>query len=185
MKWLYVLSKFVYFPGSFLKALWEHLTCRNLQIPIADADAYFGKGYDCGHVQMLPPDSAKKCFAACLLPGIGNLLFGLPAFAAGCFALGYLGVDVIDPLTGSFCPLFPVYVLIYLFGASCLCSLFPRVRDAKHMWRSLYRKCGDASVAGKVFAFLPAGFLTAGAYLERSALPFLVSLGLLVYWIMT
>ncbi len=185
MKWLYVLAKYVYFPGSFLKALWEHLTFRNLQVPIADADTYFGKGYHCGHVQCLLSDDARKSFFACLLPGIGNLLLGLPAFAAGCVALGYLGVDVIDPLEHTFCPLFPVYVLLYLFGASCLCSLFPRVQDARHMWKSLYGRQSSASGMLKALAFLPAGGLSVGAFLERSSVLFLATLALLIYWIMT
>ena len=184
MKWLYVLSKYVYFPGSFLKAFWEHLTCRNLRVPIADADTYFGSGYACGHVEPLTPDTPGRCFWLCMLPGIGNLMLGIPAFIAGCVTLGYLGVDVIDPMSGKFCPLFLVYVLLYLFGASCLCSLFPRTEDARQMWRALYGRDSAAHPAGKVFAFLPAVFVSAGAYLERTTIPFLLSVGVLVYWIL-
>ena len=182
---LYVLCKTIYFPGTFLKGFWEHLICRMLGVPIYAADAYITRNRLCGHVAMLPAPTPGKSFLVCFLPMLGNLIVGLPAFAAGVLTLGYLGVDVIDPLTGKFCPLFIVYVLLYLFGASCLCSLFPFTEDALHMWHMLYGRESKTGVPAKIFAFLPVCCMTAGAYLEKYSVTFFASVAFLVDWILT
>ncbi|MBQ7540738.1 MAG: hypothetical protein IJT44_00430 [Clostridia bacterium] len=185
MTWLYVLTKTVFFPGTFLKGFWEHLICRALNVQIFAADAYITRNRLCGHVSMMPAPTARKSFFVCFWPMVLNFLIGFPAFSAGAMTLGFLGVDVVDPLTGKFCPLFLVYVLLYLFGASCLCSLFPVVEDAVHMWRMHYGHDSKAGAAAKVFAFLPACVMTAGAYLEKYSVTFLLSVAFLVYWIVT
>ncbi len=185
MTWLYVLTKTIYFPGTFVKAFWEHVTCRLLGLEIYAADAYLSRNRLCGHVSMLPAPTASKSFFACFLPSLLNLSLGFPAFAAGMLTLGFMGVDVIDPLTGKFCPLFILYVLLYLFGASCLCSLFPYTEDALHLWRTLYGKDSTASTVGKIFAFIPTCLMTAGAYLEKYSVTFFVTVAFLVYWILT
>ena len=182
---LYVIAKAVYFPGTFLKGFWEHLACRILGVPIYAADTYFSKNALSGHVSMIPAETAAKSFFVCFLPSLANFLLGMPAFAVSVMTLGFMGVDVIDPMSGKFCPMFIVYVLLYLFGASCLCSLFPYTEDARNMWRMHFGRGSDVGAVRRALAFLPACFLTGGAYLERSGIPFLVSIGLLVYWILT
>lgn len=185
MKWIYVLTKAMYFPGTFMKGFWEHLTCRILHIPIYAADRYVSRNVLSGHVSMTPAQTPAKAFFACLLPTVMNCIVGLPAFAAGTVTLGFLGVDVIDPLSGSFCPLFVLYCLLYLFGASFMCSLFPYTEDIRHAWTSVYGKDSQVSVLGKVFAFLPSCILAAGAYLEKYCVTWFLSVGFLVYWILT
>ncbi len=185
MTWLYVLTKTVFFPGTFLKGFWEHVTCRLLGVQIYAADTYLSRNRLCGHVYMLPAPTAARSFFVCFLPGFLNLFLGFPAFVVGVVTLGFMGVDVIDPLTGTFCPLFILYVLLYLFGASCMCSLFPYVDDVRHLRQMLYGKDSKASAVGKVFAFLPTCVMTAGAYLEKYSVTFFVTVAFLVYWIVT
>ncbi len=185
MTWLYVLTKTIFFPGTFLKGFWEHVTCRLVGVDIYAADTYLSRNRMCGHVSTIPSPSALKSFCVCFLPGFMNFFLGFPAFAVGVITLGFLGVDVIDPLTGKFCPLFILYVLLYLFGASCLCSLFPCTEDTNHLRQVIYGKDSKASGAGKVFAFLPTCVMTLGAYLEKYSVTFFVTVALLVYWILT
>ncbi|MBR5618820.1 MAG: hypothetical protein IKW76_03710 [Clostridia bacterium] len=185
MTFLYVLTKTIYFPGTFIKAFWEHVICRLLGVEIFAADTYLSRNRLCGHVSMLPPANAGKRFLLCFLPALLNFSLGFPAFAAGAVTLGFLGVDVVDPMTGKFCPLFILYVLVYLFGASCLCSLFPYVDDVRHLWRTHYTADSTASGAGKVFAFLPTCLMMIGAYLEKYCVTFFVTVALLIYWIVT
>ena len=185
MTGLYVLVKAICFPGTFLKAFWEHLSCRTLGVPIYAADTYISGNILSGHISMIPAETPGKSFFVCFLPSLVNFLIGFPAFAAGVLTLGYLGVDVIDPVSGKFCPMFIVYVLLYLFGSSCLCNLFPYTQDALHMWRMHFGKTGQAGMVRKVFAFLPICILTGGAYLERFCVTFLASVALLVVWIVT
>ena len=185
MTWLYVLTKTIYFPGSFLKGFWEHVICRLLGVDIYAADTYLPRNRLCGHVAIIPPLSAVKSFFVCFLPSLLNLSLGFPAFVAGVVTLGFMGVDVIDPMSGKFCPMFILYVVLYLFGASCLCSMFPYVEDATHLWRTHYGKDSTATGAGKVLAFLPTCVMMVGAYLEKYCVTFFVSIALLVYWIAT
>ena len=128
---------------------------------------------------------SSKSFFVCFLPSLINFLIGFPAFAVGVLTLGYLGVDVIDPMSGQFCPMFIVYVLLYLFGAACLCNLFPYTQDALHMWHVHFGKGSRVRLPRKLFAFLPACILTVGAYLERYCITFFASLIVLVCWIIT
>ncbi len=185
MTWLYVLTKMIYFPGSFLKGFWEHVICRLLRVDIYAADTYMSRNRLCGHVSMIPSPNAAKSFFVCFLPSLLNLSLGYPAFAAGVVTLGFMGVDVVDPMSGKFCPLFILYVILYLFGASCLCSLFPYTDDVLHLWRTHYGKDSTASGAAKVLAFLPTCLMIAGAYLERYCVTFFASIAVLVYWILT
>ena len=185
MTLLYVLSKAAYFPGSFLKAFFEHIFCRLFGVKIYAADHYITRNALSGHVAMLPAETPAKSFWVCFLPMLCNLFFGLPAFAVGVMTLGYMGVDVIDPLTGNFCPLFILYCLLYLFGASFLCSLFPYTEDARHLWQMLYGQNSTASMPAKILAFIPTCLLVAGACLEKFAIPFLLSIAYLVYLILT
>ena len=185
MTWLYVLTKTIFFPGAFLKGFWEHVTCRLLGVEIYAADTYLSRNRLCGHVSMLPEPNAAKSFFACFLPMLLNFSLGFPAFACGILTLGFMGVDVIDPLTGKFCPLFILYVLLYLFGASCMCSLFPYTEDVRHLWRTHYGSDGTASGVGKVLAFLPTCLMTVGAYLEKYSVTFFITVAFLVFWILT
>lgn len=185
MTLLYALTKAIYFPGTFLKAFWEHLACRIFGVPIYDADAYLSRSTLSGHVSMIPSESAAKSFFVCLVPGVANLLIGFPAFAGGILTLGFMGVDVIDPMSGQFCPMFVVYVLLYLFGASCLCSVFPYIPDVLHIWQMYFGKESRVSAVRKAAVLLPAGVMTLGAYLERYCITFFATLALLIYWIMT
>lgn len=182
---LYVLTKTIFFPGTFLKGFWEHVMCRLLDVEIYAADSYLSRNRLCGHVSMLPEPNASRSFFVCFLPSLLNFFLGFPAFVVGVLTLGFMGVDVIDPLTGKFCPLFILYVVLYLFGASCLCSLFPYAEDARHVWRTHYGSESTASTAGKVLAFLPTCLMNVGAFLEKYCITFFVCIALLVYWIVT
>ena len=185
MTWLYVIAKAVFFPGTFLKGFWEHLCCRTLGVPIYAADAYISKNVLSGHVSMIPAETPGKSFFVCFLPALISFLIGFPAFATGVLTLGVLGVDVIDPMSGKFCPMFIVYILLYLFGAACLCNVFPYTQDALHIWHTHFSKDSTVGTARRILAFLPVCILTGGAYLERYSVTFLLSIGLLAYWIIT
>lgn len=183
MKWVYILTKAMYFPGTFLKGFWEHAVCRTLRIPTAEVKHYVSQTMYSGHVSMTPATKPSRAFFACFLPSVMNFLIGFPIFSAGAVTLGFLGVDVIDPMTGQFCPPFVLYVVLYLLGASFLCNLFPYIEDIRHATRCIYGKDSSIGNVGKVFAFLPTAILTAGAYLERYCVTWFLSVGLLVYWI--
>lgn len=185
MSFLYSLTKAVFFPGTYIKAFFEHIICRLLGIKIYAADSYISKNVLSGHVAAVSPESSGKSFFFCLLPGILSFIVGFPAIFVGTLTLGYLGIDVIDPISGSFSPMFIVYCLIFLFGASFFNSLFPYTEDAAHMWKVLYGKNSKANITEKIFAFIPSCIIVAGSYLERYCVSFAIYIGVLVYWILT
>ncbi len=185
MSFLYVLSKFIFFPGTYIKAFFEHVICRLLGISILSAESYVSRNTVSGHIFAVPPETAGKSFFFCTLPGTLSFIVGFPAVFVGALTLGYLGIDIFDPITGAFSPMFIVYCVIFLFGASFFNSLFPHTEDAVHMWKTLYGKGSTAKPIGKIFAFVPAVITVAGAFAERYCVPFVFYISVLIYWIVT
>lgn len=164
---LYIITKILTFPGAYLRAFWEHLTCRLLRLPV-ERDGYLHLDETCGHVEHA---MASKRFAAFLIetgPGFMNFITGLPLFLCGVIQLRILGVRY-----GDVQWLFVVYAAALYLGASLLCSLFPMVEDALNAHFLIYQAPGKNPV-GMVFAAVPHFIALAGAYLEKYCLPFLL-----------
>ena len=175
----------MFFPGTYMKAFFEHIVCRVLGIKVYSAQKYISKTALSGHVSVVSDDSASKSFFFCFLPGLLSFIVGAPSVLVGCVTLGYLGIDVIDPLTGAFSPMFIVYCLVFLFGASFFTSMFPYHEDAVHMWNVIYGKANHTHPIWKLIAFVPSCIIVAGAFLERYCITFLMYVAVLVMWILT
>ncbi|MBR2730768.1 MAG: hypothetical protein IKD72_02135 [Clostridia bacterium] len=174
MRILYIITKILTFPGAYLRAFWEHLTCRILKLPV-EREGYLHLDETCGHVEH---GMASRKFAAYLIetgPGFMNFITGLPLFLCGLIQLRILGVRMNDNTA-----LFFVYIAALYLGASLLCSLFPMVEDALNAHFLIYQAPGKNPL-GMVFAALPHFIALIGAYLEKYGVPFLLVAGYLVY----
>ena len=185
MSILYSLTKAVFFPGTYMKAFFEHIICRILGINIYSADSYISKNVLSGHVSALPSDTAGKSFFFCFLPGLLNFIVGLPAVLLGLVTLGFLGIDIFDPVSSSFSPMFIVYCLIFLFGSSFFTNLFPYFEDARHMWHMIYGKDSKANIFWKIIVFFPSCIIMIGSFIEKHCISFFLYIGILAYWIIT
>lgn len=164
MRMLYIIGKFITAPGSFLRAFWEHITCRILKLPVEEGK-YLSADELCGHVDH---PLAKKGFAAYLMatgPGFMTMITGWPLFLMGYVNLVIMGITPYDSI-----PLFIFYVLALYVGVSLLCCQFPLVEDIMNFRELAYTE-KKVNPVGRIFAFIPAVVTQIGAVLEKYSVP--------------
>jgi hypothetical protein len=171
---VYLISKLLTFPGAYLKAFWEHLTCRILGIPVENS-GYLRFNEVCGHVEHQLTRSKAKSFLVCFLPSMLNSLFGISMFFAGFINLCLLDVRAADPATKTKLTFFVVYIILLYFGSALMCNLFPLFEDALNMWEVLYSHNGGAHIVWKIVLFAPTVIMVAGSWLERFGLTVLLT----------
>lgn len=181
MKIIYVITKLITFPGAFSKGFLEHIFCRIFKVNIYAADKYVTTNTLSGHVSMLPHDGYLRSFFVCFLPGAVNFIIALGGYACAVSTLGIMGIRISDPFTGLKNPLFFLYVVFFWFFGSMMCNLFPYYDDALHAWKTIYGKDSKANIFAKVILFIPSAVFTAGAYLEKYGITFLVNIALGVF----
>lgn len=168
---IYLTVKLLTFPGTFLKAFWEHCILRIMRIHVEDRK-YMSMNEMCGHIEHRLIKSKAKSFLFCLLPGVINGILALPMLFAGAVNLFYLGAGMRDITTALLSPLFFVYIVIYYLGAALWCNKYPLFEDVLHLWDEIFRR--DTPVIAKILLFIPTSVMYAGAFLERYGLNFLL-----------
>ncbi len=171
---LYIISKIITFPGAYLRAFWENVTCKILNLPI-EIPGYLRLDENCGHVEHA---LAGKGFAAYLIatgPAFMNFNTGLWIFLGGFIQLNYMGITPYDSV-----PLFILYVLMTYIGVSLLCNVFSSVEDAMNLHDLLYSQ-KKGNVVGRIFAYIPTMINYAGAYAEKFGITVIVWIALLIY----
>ncbi|MCR5484357.1 MAG: hypothetical protein K6F09_02065 [Clostridiales bacterium] len=177
---LYMISKYITFPGAYMKGFFEHIVCRMLKADIYSAEKYVKNNALSGHVYIIPPTGAAKSFLVCFLPGLFNFILGAASYAVSIVTLGFLGVRYWDIFSGTRNPMFFVYCVLLYFSASIMCNLFPYYEDAEHMWKKLYGKKNRTPLILKILLFIPSAVILVGAYIERYALSLLINIALTV-----
>lgn len=175
MTWLYIISKFIVFPGAYLRGFWEHLTCKLLKLPV-EPGGYLRMDEACGHVEH---SLARKQFAAFLMatgPGFMNFITGLFIFLWGFINLKYMGMTFYDSV-----PLFILYVLCVYVGASLLCCLFPLTEDVLNYWSIAYTKNPKRRIIGSILGFIPMLLTRIGAFLEKYCVIFVLWVAFLIW----
>ena len=171
---LYIASKFLTFPGAYIKGFWEQLTCKLLGLPV-EVPGYLRIDEACGHVEHAFP---KKGWAAYLIatgPAFMNFNIGLWIFLAGFMNLFCMGVTPSDSIV-----LFIVCVLMTYLGVSMLCNVFPLVEDVMNLYDLLYRQ-KKGNIIGRIFAFIPTVITYAGAYLEKYCITVVLWIAAMVF----
>ncbi len=162
---LYILTKYLTFPGVLVRALWEQLVCRACGVPIEDTRA-LRRDELCGHIEHELMPKSRGAFAICFVPAF---LGGLLAFL---LAIGpTLGLFVFE-MTGI--PGMIVNLFAYWFACSLFVNSYPSVEDALNMRDKVYH---EGTILQKI-VYAPAFvFLFLGAYLERYCITFLIAVG--------
>ena len=183
MRIFYVITKFLLFPGAYLRGFWEQVTCRILHLMV-ESDGYMRLDEACSHVDHSLPE---KQFAAYLMstgPGFMNFNMGMAFFLFGFLNVKVLGITPYDSL-----PLFIVYVISMYIGVSLLNCLFPLTEDILKYWDIAWGKSKPIKKKGrkvtggvrKVIA-LPFTLITrAGAFLEKNCVIFILWVAFLVW----
>lgn len=166
---IYVIVKYLTVVGTFLKAFFEHLTCRVYEVLIEDG-RYLAPNEMCGHIEHEFIKKKGVCFGVCFFPFLFNLILGLVFTSAGAMDILYLGVF----FTESGFPNLPAYLFLWI-GISLLTNLFPSWEDALTMKELIYKNGTNLFV--KIIAAPIFAVLFCGAWLERRGLTLLTSIG--------
>lgn len=163
---IYVISKYLTIIGTSLKAFWEQLFCRILQIPVQDA-SYLSSTELCGHIEHEFTESKVKSFLLCYLPGAMNRFFGYGMLIGGYLGLFYLEVSSEDTI-------FWVYLAMLYVGISLMCNNAPLYEDALLNWDLLYGKEQKTNIVVKILAFIPSVYFIVSALMEKYAISLLL-----------
>lgn len=163
---IYVISKYLTIIGTSLKALWEQIFCRILQIPVQDA-SYLNSTELCGHIDHEFSESKVKSFLLCYLPGAMNRFFGYGMLIGGYLGLFYLEVSSEDTI-------FWVYLAMLYVGISLMCNNAPLYEDALLNWDLLYGKEQKTNIVVKILAFIPSVYFIVSALMEKYAISLLL-----------
>lgn len=171
MRILYVIGKYITFPGAYLRAFWEHMTCLLLGLPVENT-GYLRTDEMCGHIEHFLPKKAWAAYLSATAPGFMGLITGLPLVVLGVLNLRFMGISFADSKV-----LFVLYIALIYIGASVMCCLHPQFEVAQNLWDITLEKLRSKdkkSVVGGVFMFLPALVTYVGAVLERFSVPVLI-----------
>jgi hypothetical protein len=162
MDCIYVIIKWLTFPGALIRAFLEQLSCKLYNVPV-EYPKYMQNNSLCGHVdhELI---SGKGSFGICFIPHIITLIAGLVILIPGAVQIFYLNnYDWIS------------FVLVY-FGISLLSNVFVLPEDAASMWDSLYGKDSKASKASKILLAPGAAVIYAGSRLDVYSITFVIAI---------
>lgn len=172
MTTLYIITRFLTFPGAMTRAFWEQVVCRIHKTAVED-NRYLRNDEMCSHVEHEFMPTASRAFAVCFVPLLLQIVLAFLVATPAAFDLLYLGAF-------SF-PKGIIDVICLWVGFSLLVNCFPSLEDAMNMIDKLYR--GKANVFQKIIFAIGAGICYVGAFLERYCLTFLSSAVLMIWCI--
>ncbi len=163
MTGLYVLIKYLTFPGALIRGFWQQVVCRISKVPVED-NRYLRRDEMCSHIEHEFMPKARGAFALCFVPAFMNAIGALclaliPAFVVMYLQLGGLTFKILGAIS-------------YWFAFSLYVNSYPLIEDAIHMKAKIYK---EGNILQKIF-YTP-GFicLYVGAYLERYCITFLIA----------
>lgn len=166
MTTVYVIVKYLTFPGAILHSFFEHVCCRWFKIMVDDARPIQANEM-AGHVDHELVKRKGPSFDFCFIPFLFNFLIGL-------FTMAYATVTIY--YFKRFTELFS-WICLYI-GISCLTNLFPQIEDVMMIKENFYIK-KNGKKKGTVSKVLIAPFyaiLYVGAKLEKLGLTLLTSI---------
>ena len=164
MTGFYILTRYLTFPGAFLRCLWEQMVCRIHGVPMEDT-RMLRRDELCSHIEHELFPKAGGAFAVAFVPALFNAVLGL-LLAIGP-TLGTFVFHMNNPILTA------VNVVAYWFSCSLYVNSYPSIEDALNMKEKLYHK---GNLFQKII-FTP-GLVCCyiGASLERWGLTFLLAL---------
>ena len=171
---IYMITRFLTFPGALTRGLFEQIVCRIHKNAVED-NRYLRSDENCSHIEHELMPSAGSAFAICFVPMLCQLVLGLFVSITAATDLLYLGYF---PLPQGIIDIVCLWV-----GFSLSVNCFPSVEDALNMWEKLYKTKGHI---GKKIIFAPGAVICfAGAYLEKYCLTFVSGIALTLIFAFT
>lgn len=161
---LYILTKYLTFPGALVRGMWEQIVCRICKVPVED-NRYLRKDEMISHVEHEFMPKAQGAFALCFVPAFMNAIGALFLCVAPIMFTLYVQIDD-TALT-------IVNLIAYWFAASLMVNSYPLVEDAWNMMEKIYK---HGNIIQKVLYAPGAAFLFVGAYLEKYCITFILAI---------
>lgn len=163
MTGLYILTKYLTFPGALTRGMWEQIVCRFSKVPVED-NHYLRKDEMSSHIEHEFMQTARSAFAVCFVPFLFQLIGSVFLGVMPSILLLYLGFngDILFTVAS---------VVSYWFAASLLSNCFPLIEDVLNMTEKVY---GKGNILQKIFYTPGIAILYVGAYLERYCLSFIL-----------
>lgn len=165
---IYILTRFLTFPGALVRGFFEQLVCKTHKTVVED-NRYMRRDENCSHIEHELMQTPGSAFAICYIPHICQLLLAFFVSLTALVNLLSLGYYV---MPGAVIDIVCLWV-----GFSLTVNCFPSVEDAMNMWEKIYKTSGH--VFGKIIFFPGAVICYIGAYLEKYSLTFVTGLALL------
>ena len=159
MSILYIITKYITFPGALLRCFWEQFMCKIGKVPIEN-NKCLQVNEMCGHIEHEIVDNKVKSFFNAFIPGPIVFIAGITFLISPLINLGYLEIS------GTALKIV-MYVMLYL-ALSMLTNIFPSIEDAIVMWEN-YK---ELKVSLKILFSVGAVTMYVGAYLEKYSVTF-------------
>lgn len=168
---LYVITKYLTFPGALVRGFWEHIVCRACGIPVED-NRLLRSDELIGHVEHELAPTSRKAFAVCFVPAFLNGLVALILTMSSVVSLFAFSMSSIAATISD--------ILGVWFAFSLFVNSYPLVEDALNMKEKIYK---SGTVIQKIFYAPGFAFLYIGAFLEKYLITFLLALACLIFLI--
>ncbi len=173
MRLIYVIFKFILFPGTYIRGFWEHLTCKILHLPV-ESEGYLRADEACGHVEHALATTHWSAWLMATGPGFMMFNAGMAFLYAGVLNIFYMGITPYDSIG-----MFIFYAVLIYLGVSFLCSLFPLTEDILTYWHLAYAE-KKAPLILRILAFPLALVTRIGAFCEKNCINFLLAIVFIV-----
>ena len=163
MTGLYVLTKYLTFPGCLMRGFWQQVVCRMCKVPVED-NRYIRNDETCGHIEHEFMPRARGAFAFCFVPAfmmsiMAFMLCLVPAFITIYLEIGDIYLKIASAVS-------------YWFAISFYVNSYPMIEDAINMMNKVYK---HGNILQKIFYAPSAVILYLGAYLERYGITFILA----------
>lgn len=161
---LYILTKYLTFPGALVRGMWEQIVCGFCKVPVED-NRYLRRDEMISHIDHELMPTAQGAFAICFVPAFMNALGAIFLCLAPMMFTLYIQIDD-TALT-------IVNLIAYWFAASLMVNSYPLVEDALHMMEKIYK---HGNIIQKILYAPGAAFLFIGAYVEKYCISFILAI---------
>lgn len=163
MNTLYIITRFITFPGAFARAIWEHIVCKFCGIPVEN-NRILKNDELCSHIEHELAPTSRKAFALAFVPAFMN---GILAFLLAVPSIiSYFYFEISSPLNTA------VGILGYYFAFSLYVNSYPTIEDALNMKEKVYSK---GTLLQKIVYSIGFVFCYVGAFLEKYLVTFLIA----------
>lgn len=159
----YYITKYLTFPGAYVRCFWEQIICRICGVVVED-NRYLRQDELCSHIDHELMPTARSAFALCFVPAFFN---AIGAFFLAIFPIVFLFIYETTNLL-----LLVVCAISWWFACSLYVNSYSLVEDAINMMEKVYKQ---GNILQKIFYAPGAALLYVGAYLEKYGVTFLAA----------